>query len=157
VAITEAEIASYLSRRLHNLATLVGQTSLDESQQGFGDDIADALLLMEITSVGQITTAKDEAAVKHIAEFYALYRYASLLSTRVDIEAYAIDDERGRVFDNVIELMNQSAARLAAYGYVVTVGGDGGGGGSAIVGTWSEDKLDSGWLYRDRSRLERWP
>jgi hypothetical protein len=171
--ITEAQVAVYLHRRLHNLATLVGQAVHDSSPQGYGDDISDALRRMGFANAAAITLASDEAALGHVSEFYALYRFASLLATRVDIDAYAVDDDRGRVFDNVITLMEQAGSKAALYGYIMQVAapspgsgsGSGASGGTAVgigsvgrvVGAWSDGEVKTGWTEPGRVPLQRWP
>jgi hypothetical protein len=149
--ITGADVATYLARRLGTLAALTKQSALDESADGFGEDIDTALARMGQTDITTLEGV-DELAVKHLAEFYALYRYAGILSTRVDLDAYAIDDERGGVFDNVETLMNKAAEQAAIYGYAVTLSGPtdtGVGTLGPVAGPWENDSIKTNWIGDD--------
>lgn len=102
---------AYLNSRFSTLVSEVGQSSIIDIAAGWSPDLDNATLRMGGGGA--------RIAFYALSEYYALERFATLLTTRVDTEGYAIEGDRETVFDNVIKLLRKQAAVVANYGYPV--------------------------------------
>jgi hypothetical protein len=119
---------------------------------GYGPDIDEALARMSTDNISELTTWNKINAFHVIARYYALSRFATLLSTRVDTEAYAIEGDRETIFDNIQALIDAANKEAMAYGYVlqVTSGSQIGDANQDVDqtgegSTWKLDALQTNW------------
>lgn len=76
---------------------------------------------MSKSDISELILFNEIVALLVIARYYALNRFASLLSTRVDTEAFAVEGDRETIFDNIKDLISIASREALAYGYVLQV------------------------------------
>lgn len=82
---------------------------------------ADQVFLRVGIASGSLATAEhaDTLALYALADYYLLRRIARALASRVDIGAQAVEGDRPRTFEHIIQLIEQAAGDCAAEGYPV--------------------------------------
>lgn len=112
-AADRAMAAEHLNSQYKTLAAEVGQESLSDNGAGWKQDLDQA--------EGRMGGGGHRMAYHALARYYALSRFAGLLASRVDTNAYAMEGDRAAIFEHVGELRESEAASCAGYGYPVTV------------------------------------
>lgn len=100
---------------------------------------------MSVDDVAELTSAKQIAAFLILARYYALCRFAQLISTRVDTDGLTQEGDRDSIFAHVMELREYTAREALAYGYVLEVTSD------SLIGSANQDVDQDG----DKSAWER--
>lgn len=146
------QVAAKLESRLKSLRNEAKIPLADDSANGYGPDIDDALRRMSTDDISTLTTFNETNAFLVIARYYALSRIATLVATRVDTEGYAIEGDRETIFDHIERLIEQAKNEALAYGYVLEVDDISQTGDanqevdqSGNAGTWRRDALSTDW------------
>lgn len=119
MSIAVGDIATYLDGQFHTIATAVGQDS--DPLTGYQPDIDDALRQLG-RAESELGTAVDDAdrdAVFALSRYFALRRFASLLSDRVNTSTGKVSYNFSNQRDHVRAMMDQAARTCAALGYEV--------------------------------------
>ncbi len=112
IAAEDRDLAvAHLMSRYVNLANEVGQTSVADETEGWKPDLDQA--------DSRMGGGGFRLAYYALCEYFALERFHTLISTRVDTEAFAIEGDRETIFANVERLRKRMAAIVAGYGYPV--------------------------------------
>jgi hypothetical protein len=121
--ITRLAAAAYLDGQYDNLAREINQLEHADGADGYGPDIDQALRSLG-TPEDQIELAAVENAevlvYYALCDYYALRRFARQLATKVDTglpAQFALEGDRPRVFENVMDLLAEATARVEEYGY----------------------------------------
>lgn len=123
--LTKVNAAQVLDVKLKYLANEVKQLTHDETIDGYGLDLDDAVRRMNLGDISEVTSPLMQSAYLVIARWYALVRLASLLATRVDTQSFAVEGDRETVFNHVVILTRQAVDEAATYGYVLQTRDDG--------------------------------
>lgn len=149
---TRVQLAARLESRLKSLRNEVRQAVADDSADGYGPDIDEALTRMATDDIATLTSYPQVSVLPIIARYFALNRFATLLATRVDTEGYAIEGDRSTIFDHIEKLIKAANDEALAYGYVLQVDDISQAGDanqevdqSGNGGTWQVDALDTHW------------
>lgn len=164
MALSKSSAAQILDAKLKRLANEVKQVAHDDSADGYGPDLDDALRRMALSDISAVNTPTLEAAYLVIARWYALVRLASLLATRVDTESIAVEGDRDTIFDHVVLLIRQAVDEAAVYGYVLQTRDDGqiGSGLTPVDPTggtqsWERTFFGTDYLWPTPSDYPVWP
>lgn len=135
MAITRTQVASYLHSQFVRLAAEVKQTAADDSPTGYGPDIDQAFRKLGVAYADLATATIDDlkdADLFALARYFALLRFAALVSTKVDQDAgFAMQSGRSGVFRSVMDLLKEAKAELVVLGYLPAE--DGSGGAFALI------------------------
>jgi hypothetical protein len=122
MSVSRSAAAAYIHSRLANLAGEVQQVATDASATGYGPDIDQALRRLGTgeSSLASASVADSlSRAYLTLCQYYALDRFAGLLSTKVDFGATAVEGDRDTIFDNIERMLERLAKELKGLGYPV--------------------------------------
>ena len=122
MSMTRAQAATYLDQQFSALATQLGQSATDDSADGYGPDIDQALRQMGVgeSSLSSATVADDDVpAFLALCDYYAARRFWRGLSLSTDVALGPRREQRSRWADTLAGIVQEAADRAAGLGYPV--------------------------------------
>lgn len=137
MTITRADVAAYLHSQYARLAAEIKQAETDDSADGYGPDIDQALRKLGVPRAGlPAATVRDdqEEPLFALARYFALRRFAAQVTTKVDMDGgFGVQGGRSGVFRSVLDMLKEARAELVALGYLPPDSGSGSGGNFGVI------------------------
>lgn len=123
MAITRTQAAAYLHGQFSAFASLIGQSLSDDTPNGYGADIDNALRDLETTEANIPTATVDEADRRDyftLAEYYSARRMWLRISAKANSRLGPASVDYKNVIEAIKAIMEDAAGRAASLGYTVS-------------------------------------